>query len=68
MTASSAAWWHEAYGAGEYVGKFQTEAAASLPVVRIAAGRDPFGRAYSAMQWQRVRLKTDQQLVEWDSL
>ncbi|MBF0430780.1 MAG: class I SAM-dependent methyltransferase [Fibrobacteria bacterium] len=56
-------WWGMAYSEDFYRERFTREAELALPV-GFGVGGD-FDKVYDGMQAQRVRLKTDQQLVEW---
>jgi hypothetical protein len=56
-------WWQHAYVDSALREKFLMEAGSSLPNLR---GGDPgINEIYTAMLYQRARLKSDQQLVEW---
>jgi len=59
-------WWHDGYGNPGYLDRFRAEVTASLPITRIAGTADPFDRAFAGLQHQRIRLRTDQQLAEWE--
>jgi len=58
--------WHDAYGSPNYLDRFRAEVAASLPIARIMGAAGPFDRAFAGLQHQRIRLRTDQQLAEWE--
>lgn len=57
------AWWESGYGATGYQGRFLQEARAALPPARgEAPGLDAI---WTGVQYQRIRLRTDQQIEEW---
>jgi SAM-dependent methyltransferase len=56
-------WWEMAYGQEPLRYQFQTEAASALPLVNDR-GAD-YTDIFDAMLYQRLRLRIDQQLVEW---
>jgi len=56
-------WWQHAYIDSPLKGKFLLEAGSSLP--RLVEEELELEDIYNAMLHQRVRLKADQQLVEW---
>ena len=56
-------WWQRAYVGSALRDKFLMEAGASLPNLRDEAV--DIDEIYTAMLYQRARLKSDQQLVEW---
>ena len=60
-------WWDTAYNSEFYKERFITEANAALP--RIGDFSNGFhNRVYFGLQNQRIRLKIDQQLEEWDGI
>jgi len=59
-------WWDEAYSPKIHFNRFITEAKASLPVVKQWTSEGHFDSVFSGIQNQRMRLKTYQQLAEWD--
>ena len=61
-------WWVEAYSPERYSERFVSEATAALPVVRTLTVENQFDRVFAGIQNQRIRLKTDQQIGEWDGL
>jgi SAM-dependent methyltransferase len=61
-------WWVEAYSPERYSERFVSEATAALPVVRTLTVKNQFDRVFAGIQNQRIRLKTDQQIAEWDGL
>ena len=58
-------WWEEAYLTENSVlsNRFWLEASASLPAV--SAGDQSLGQLFDAVCFQRLKLKTDQQVPEW---
>ena len=61
-------WWNEAYSLNVYFDRFVTEAEASLPIVRNLKVENHLDRIFMGIQNQRIRLKTDQQIAEWNGL
>jgi len=61
-------WWNEAYSPSVYFDRFVTEAEASLPIVRSLKVENRLDRIFMGIQNQRIRLKTDQQIAEWNGL
>ena len=61
-------WWNEAYSQNVYFDRFVTEAEASLPIVRNLKVENQLDRIFMGIQNQRIRLKTDQQIAEWNGL
>ena len=59
-------WWNEAYGQTSISDRFMTEAKASLPIVNQWMTEGHFDLVFAGIQNQRMRLKTYQQLAEWD--
>ena len=56
-------WWQRAYLESDLQARFMVEAGSSLP--GLIGSTPELDEIYRAMQFQRTRLKTDQQLVEW---
>lgn len=56
-------WWHEAYSDEVIKTQFELEAESALPL--FGDGDTSFESVYDAMLYQRTRLRTDQQLAEW---
>lgn len=61
-------WWNEAYCIDVYSDRFLTEAETSLPIVRSSKVQNHLDRIFMGIQNQRIRLKTDQQIAEWNGL
>jgi hypothetical protein len=61
-------WWDEAYGPNVYLDRFVSEAEASLPIVKNLKVDNYLDRIFMGVQNQRIRLKTDQQIAEWNGL
>lgn len=61
-------WWTGAYHTTAYQERFSTEATTSLPMVGVAEGNRSLDTLWTGVQYQRLRLKADQQLVEWHGL
>lgn len=61
-------WWNKAYSSVNHMDRFVCEADAALPVIRSVTGGDYFCRTFAGVQNQRIRLKTDQQIAEWNGL
>ena len=61
-------WWNEAYSIDMYSDRFLTEAEASLPIIRSSKVENHLDRIFMGIQNQRIRLKTDQQIPEWNGL
>jgi hypothetical protein len=59
-------WWDEAYIKTSHLNRFITEARASLPIIRNWSTEGQFDSVFSGIQNQRMRLRTYQQLAEWD--
>jgi len=59
-------WWKEAYSPPIHFNRFISEAKASLPFVKQGETEKHFDLVFSGIQNQRMRLKTYQQLTEWD--
>jgi len=59
-------WWSDAYGPSNHFDRFITEAKTSLPIVKHWINEDHFNLVFSGIQNQRIRLKTYQQLTEWN--
>jgi hypothetical protein len=59
-------WWDTAYSSTRHSNRFITEAKASLPIIIQWTNADHFELVFSGIQNQRMRLKTYQQLTEWD--
>lgn len=59
-------WWTTAYNSPYYQKRFINEATAALPTVRTSISEDIHSNIFSGMQYQRMRLKTDQQIKDWD--
>ena len=59
-------WWTIAYNSPYYQQRLINEATAALPTVRTAISDDIHSNIFSGMQYQRMRLKTDQQIKDWD--
>lgn len=57
-------WWELAYGEGVLQRQFFNEAESSLPL--IGEGGKSLDEVYDSMLYQRARLHSDQQLVEWE--
>lgn len=56
------AWWEVAWLADEAMAdRFAREAAAALPVTNASSPEEVF----SGLEWRRLRLQQDQQMVEW---
>ena len=58
-------WWSEGYGDWGILERFRAEASSSLPFSAALSG-DLWDSTFSGVDNQRVRLRTDQQLDEWD--
>lgn len=56
-------WWQEAYAENGVKEQFEIEAGSALPLLRD--GDVTFEAVYDAVLHQRTRLRSDQQLVEW---
>jgi SAM-dependent methyltransferase len=63
-----AEWWDAAYSPDLYFNRFVTEAEASLPIVKSLKVENHLDRIFMGIQNQRIRLKTDQQIAEWNGL
>jgi len=59
-------WWDEAYNQTSNFNRFITEATASLPIIKQWPTEKHFDSIFAGIQNQRMRLKTYQQLAEWD--
>jgi len=59
-------WWDEAYNQKSTFNRFITEATASLPIIKQWPTERDLDLIFSGIQNQRMRLKTYQQLAEWD--
>jgi len=59
-------WYIKAYDKNIYKDRLITEAHAALPMIESVMENSPVEQIYTGMQHQRTRLKTDQQLAEWD--
>jgi hypothetical protein len=57
-------WWHRAYADTEYASQFFEEADAALPLARSQS--ETLDDLLTGVRRQRVRLRTDQQIAEWD--
>jgi SAM-dependent methyltransferase len=59
-------WWMTAYDSPSYKQRFIDEATAALPTVRNSNSDGILSNIFSGMQYQRIRLKMDQQIKDWD--
>jgi hypothetical protein len=57
-------WWEMAYTESDMAERFFMEAESALPL--LGDGCRDLGQIFEAMQHQRARLKSNQQLAEWD--
>lgn len=60
-------WWASAYMAGAWItrARFMEEATASLPTLRAGRASEP-ADVFDALSLQRLRLRQDQRVPEWD--
>jgi SAM-dependent methyltransferase len=58
-------WWQRAYLDSPLAGRFLTEVSLALPGASAAGDPDALPTIHRAMQHQRARLKTNQQLLDW---
>jgi SAM-dependent methyltransferase len=61
-------WWDTAYNSEFYRERFLEEAKAALPVVQSFGCVDEFGSIFGGIQNQRLKLKVNQQIQEWDGI
>ena len=61
-------WWSDAYGAAPYHERFAQEAVAALPGVRGASQAASIESVWTGVRCQRLRLRSDQQLLQWSGL
>jgi SAM-dependent methyltransferase len=59
-------WWTIAYSSPNYQQRFINEAMAALPTIRTSISDDVHSNIFSGMHYQRIRLKMDQQIKDWD--
>jgi len=59
-------WWDIAYGAGDLQGRFFIEAESSLPFVKGLANYEDLESIFRGVCKQRIRLRANQQIAEWD--
>jgi SAM-dependent methyltransferase len=61
-------WWDVAYNSEIIKERFFEEAKAALPIVHSFSYVDEFSSIFSGIQNQRLKLKVNQQIQEWDGI
>lgn len=61
-------WWDVAYNSEIYKERFLDEAKAALPIVQSLGRNDELNSIFGGIQNQRLKLKVNQQIQEWDGI